>query len=165
MANYFQKWKAISNFLFDKIGTRSFLHYNSKPSRILHKKISLFPQFYQELVSFWESVSEKQPSCISEIVGRSVWNNTYILKQGSTLSYTRLYNRGIIIINDLIDSGGNLMDWSSAKLKFELADQDMMSWLSIVQAIPSSWKKQTINHRKRINNKTSSRCCNTKYED
>ena len=151
MANYFQNWKAISNFLFDKIGTRSFLHYNFKPSRILHKKLVY--------------VSEKQPSCISEIVGQCVWKNTYILKQGSTLSYTRLYNRGIIIINDLIDSGGNLMDWSSAKLKFELADQDMMSWLSIVQAIPSTLKKQIINHHKRINNKTPSRCCNTKYED
>ena len=31
-----------------------------------------------------------------------------------------------MIINDLIDTEGNLMDWVSAKLKFELADQDMM---------------------------------------
>ena len=46
-----------------------------------------------------------------------------------------------MIINDLIDTEGNLMDWVSAKLKFELADQDMTRWLSIVQAIPSTWKK------------------------
>ena len=43
-----------------------------------------------------------------------------------------------MIINDLIDAEGNLMDWISAKLKFELADQDMMRWLSIVQAVPST---------------------------
>ena len=49
-----------------------------------------------------------------------------------------------MIINDLIDNEGNLMDWISGKLKFELADQDMMRWLSIVQAIPSTWKKQIL---------------------
>ena len=46
------------------------------------------------------------------------------------------------------------MDWISAKLKFELANQDMMRWLSIVQAIPSTRKKQISNYGKRINEKT-----------
>ena len=133
MANDFHAWKAIPNFLFDKIGTRSVFHYNFQPSMNTSRKISLFPQFYQELVSFWESVSEKQSSCISEIVGQCILNNTYILKQGSTIFYTRLYKSGIMIINDLIDNEGNLMDLVSAKLKFELADQDMMRWLSTVQ--------------------------------
>ena len=59
-----------------------------------------------------------------------------------------------MIINDLIDTVANLMDWSSAKLKFELADQDMMRWLSTAQAIPSTWKKQIGNYGKRINEKT-----------
>ena len=85
--------KAIPNFLFDKIGIRPVFHYNFKPSKNASQKICLFPQFYQELVSFWESLSEKQPSCISEIAGQCIWNNTYILKQGSTLLYTRLYKK------------------------------------------------------------------------
>ena len=46
------------------------------------------------------------------------------------------------------------MDWSLAKLKFELADQDMMRWVSIVQLIPSTWKKWLSNYGKRINKKT-----------
>ena len=58
-----------------------------------------------------------------------------------------------MIINDLIDTEGNLMDWVSAKLKFELADEDMMRWLSIVQAIPSTWKKQISNYGRRFNEK------------
>ena len=153
MANDFHAWKAIPNLVFDKIGIRSVFHYNFKPSKNTAQKISLLPQFYQELVSFWESVSGKQPSCISEIVGQCIWNNTYIIKQGSTIFYTRLYKSGIMIINDLIDTEGNLMDWVSAKLKFELADQDMMRWLSIVQTIPSTWKKQIGNYGRRINEK------------
>ena len=136
-----------------KLVSGLFFNYNFKPSKNTSQKISLLPQFYQELVSFWESVSGKQPSCISEIVGQCIWNNTYIIKQGSTSFYTRLYKSDIMIINDLIDTEGNLMDWVSAKLKFELADQDMMRWSSIVQAIPSTWKKQISNYDRRINEK------------
>ena len=58
-ANEFHVWKAITNFLFDKIGIRSVFHYNFKPSKNTSQKIRLFPQFYQELVSFWESVKMK----------------------------------------------------------------------------------------------------------
>ena len=59
-----------------------------------------------------------------------------------------------MIINDAINTEGNLMDWSLAKLKFELADQDMMRWLSIVQLIAPTWKKRLSNYGKRINKKT-----------
>ena len=110
MANDFQTLKAIPNFPFDKISIRSAFHYNFKPSKNTSQKNSLLLQFCQELVSFWESVSEKQPSCISEIVGQCVWKKTDILKLGSTLFYTRFYKSSIIIINDLIDSERNLMD-------------------------------------------------------
>ena len=72
MANDFHAWKEIPNFVFAKIGIRSVFHYNFKPSKNISQKISLLPQFYQELVSLWESVSEKQPSCISEIVGQFI---------------------------------------------------------------------------------------------
>ena len=55
-------------------------HYNFNSLKSTSQRISLFPQFHQELVSFWESFGEKQPSCISEIVGQCIWNNTYIPK-------------------------------------------------------------------------------------
>ena len=72
MANDFQAWKAIPNFLLDKIAVWSVFHYNLKPLKNTSQKIILFPLYYQEHVSFWESVGEKQPSCISEIVGQGI---------------------------------------------------------------------------------------------
>ena len=90
--------KQFQIFFLRKLGIRSVFHYNFKPLKNTSQNISALPQFYQELVSFWESVSEKQLSCISKVVGQCIWNNTYILKQGSTLFYTRLYKSGIMII-------------------------------------------------------------------
>ena len=95
IANDFNTWKAIPNSLFVKIGIRTVFHHNFKPLQNTSQKISLFPLFYQELVSFWETVSENKPSCISENVGKCVWNNTYILRQDRTRQHTvlqRFYN-------------------------------------------------------------------------
>ena len=118
IANDFHARKAIPNFLFDKIGIRSVFHYNFKRSKNTSPKISLFPQFYQELVFILGSVSES--SRISEIVGQCIWNNNYMLKQDSAFFYARLYKSSIMIIYDLIDIEGNLTDWSSEKIKSEL---------------------------------------------
>ena len=114
--------KQFQIFFFNEIGIRSVFHYSFKPSKNTSQKISLFPQFYQELVSFWVSVSEKQPSSISEIVRQFIWSllvksnlraslklldNAFgILKQGSLQSSIHAYISGIMIINDLIDTEG-----------------------------------------------------------
>ena len=42
MANDCHAWKAIPNFLFDKIGIRSVFHYNFRPSKNTSQKISYF---------------------------------------------------------------------------------------------------------------------------
>ena len=42
MANDFHAWKAIPNFLFDKIGIRFVFHYNFKPSKNTSQKLVYF---------------------------------------------------------------------------------------------------------------------------
>ena len=49
MANDFHAWKAIPNFLFDKIGIRSVFHIILNLRRILHKKLVYFHNFIKNL--------------------------------------------------------------------------------------------------------------------
>ena len=39
-------------------------------------------------------------------------------------------------------SSGQFMKWASAKLKFDLEEQDAMLWLSVLESIPSQWKRK-----------------------
>ena len=103
------------------------------------QKIQSYPLFYQQLIGFWEKVSRKEPLNALEIINQVIWNNSFLLKQGNSLFYPSLYNKGILKVNDLLDDFGHFMKWASAKLKFDLKEQDAMLWLSVFESIPSQW--------------------------
>ena len=42
------------------------------------------------------------------------------------------------------------MKWASAKLKFDLKEQDAMLWLSVLESIPSQWKRKVKSHDMKI---------------
>ena len=42
------------------------------------------------------------------------------------------------------------MKWASAKLKFDLKEQDAMLWLSVLESLPSQWKKKVKSHNMKI---------------
>ena len=47
------------------------------------------------------------------------------------------------------------MKWTSAKLKFDLKEQDAMLWLSVHESIPSQWKKMVKSHDMKIADEVS----------
>ena len=47
------------------------------------------------------------------------------------------------------------MKWASAKLKFDLKEQDAMLWLSVLESIPSQWKKKVKSHDMKIADEVS----------
>ena len=72
------------------------------------------------------------------------------MKQGNSLFYPSLYNKGILKVNVLLDDSGHLMKWASAKLKFDLKERDAMLWLSVLESIPSQWKRKVKSHNMKI---------------
>ena len=116
----------------------------------MHAKNSILSSFYQQLIGFWEKVSRKEPLNALEIVNQVIWNNIFLLKQGNSLFYPSLYTKGILKVNNLLDDFGHFMKWASAKLKFDLKEQDAMLWLSVLESIPSQWKKKVKSHDMKI---------------
>ena len=124
--NNFHAWKSISNVHFLDLGVNAVFHDNFKPSTYCIQKIQSYPLFYQQLIGFWEKVSRKEPLNALEIVNHVIWNNSFLLKQGNSLFYPSLYNKGILKVSDLLDDFGHFMKWALAKLKFDLKEQDAM---------------------------------------
>ena len=109
-----------------------------------------YPLCYQQLIGFWEKVNRKEPLNGLEIVNQIIWNNSFLLKQGNLLFYPSLYNKGILKVNDLLDDYGYFMKWASTKLKYDLKEQDAMLWLSVLESIPSEWKREVKSHDMKI---------------
>ena len=143
--NSFHAWKAIPYSLLSDIGVTSIFHFNFKPSLFCAQKMTHLPQFYQQMIALWEKTSDKEPEQVFEILNQSVWNNKYILKQDESLFYPFLCKKGISQVKDLmnVDTTTSIfLNWNLAKHKFNLKPNDFMSWLSILEAIPATWKKK-----------------------
>ena len=107
--------------------------------------MSHLPQFYQQMIELWEKISDKEPDQVFEILSQSILNNKYILKQDESLFYPYLCKKGISQIKDLINVNTTeslFLNWNSARHKFNLKPNDFMSWTSILEAIPATWKKK-----------------------
>ena len=87
-----------------------------------------------------------------EIVNQVIWDNSFLLKQSNSLFYPSLYNKGTLKVNDLPDDFGHFMKRASTKLKFDLKEQDAMLWLSVLESIPSQWKRKVKSHDMKIVN-------------
>ena len=97
----FHAWKSIPIALFLDLGVNAVFHDNFKPSTYCMQKIQ------SNKIGFWEKVSRKEPLNALEIVNQVIWNNSFLLKQGNSLFYPILYNKGILKVNDLLDDFGH----------------------------------------------------------
>ena len=91
-----------------------------------------------------------EPLNALEIVNQVIWNNSFLLKQGNSFFLPSLYNKGILKVNDLPDDFGHFMKWTSAKLKFDVKEQDAMLWLSVLESTPPQWKEKVKSHDMKI---------------
>ena len=97
------------------------------------------------MIALWEKTSDKEPDQVFQILNQSIWNNKYILKQDESLFYPYLCKKRISQSKDLINvntTASLFLNWNSAKHKFNLKPNDFMSWTSILEAIPATWKKK-----------------------
>ena len=115
---------------------------NFKPSRYCAKWFSCFPKFYQQLILFWENVCIEQPKDFQDIINQSIWNNKFILRGGDSIFYPSLHGKGLLFIRDLLDETGSFVNWSLIKEKFSLRNEDYMNWMSVIQSIPTAWRKE-----------------------
>ena len=76
------------------------------------------------------------------IINQSIWNNKFILREGDSIFYPSLHGKGLLFIRDLLDETGSFLNWSLVKEKFSLRNEDYMNWMSVIQSIPTAWRKE-----------------------
>ena len=115
---------------------------NFKTCRYCARRFSCLPKFYQELILFWENVCIEQPKDFQDIINQSIWNNKFILIEGDLMFHPSLHGKGLFFIRDLLDETGSFLNWSLIKEKFSLRIEGYTNWMSVIQSIPTAWRKE-----------------------
>ena len=106
------------------------------------KKLPIaLPDFYKECISTWSSLSEDNPSSLSEIVNQVTWNNRFICIDSRSVYSEKLLDAGLIKIGNLYDENGEFKldkePWRSS-----LSPVDHFLIFRLLNAFPQEWRKE-----------------------
>ena len=117
-------WCSIAITFFDKYGGLDFLKHCNYDGNSLY----LLPTFYKNMMIF---LKEMYPNPDSYKI---IWNNKEILIEGKSIFWKTWQNRGIIFIQDLLDSNNKILSLSDLHQKFGISN-DIMKYNSLISAI------------------------------
>ena len=117
------------------------------------KKLCIkLPKYYEECFrSFAEfSVANtltEQASC-QEIHSTVIWNNKFICIQGKSVFCEKLFEKGIITLEDLTSEGNGVITGFQIMASASFTPKEKFQLMAIIDAIPTEWR----HHLKTCNN-------------
>lgn len=130
-------WKLFLGFYLKKVGGKFLFQCNFDFAKL---PIAL-PDFYTECVSIWSSLSEDNPSSLSDIVNQVLWNNRFICIDSRSVYSKKLFDAGLIKIGNLYDENGEFKldkePWRSS-----LSPVDHFLFFRLLNAFPQEWRKE-----------------------
>ena len=95
------------------------LQYGSK--YIDSNNINIDNEFWKDIILSLNVFLDKvKPSSWNELLSTPLWYNQYIKVGGNVIFYRSWKNKGILLINDLLDLNGDLLSYAEFQTKFDL---------------------------------------------
>ena len=101
------------------------------------------PLFYRQVLCAWFDLKE-EPKNALDIARETVWLNKYIKISGDCLFYKQLYEKGLLLVADLLSETGKFLTHDEFQAKFDVTITHMFV-MSLVDAIPVQWRRQLKN--------------------
>ena len=133
--NFEDSWKTIPNYLLDKFGGLNFLLRCNYDKKFL-ARINL-PQFYAEILQYFLELKTSYNDFFShqEFV---LFNNKDILLDGCSFFYKTWFDKGVYLIQDLLDTDGKVMSYAKFKEKY-LLSCNVLNYFQVISAIPKKF--------------------------
>ena len=118
---------------FINMKLQDYLKCNINPNN-LSKKL---PDFYKEVLQAWFSL-KSEPTKLPSIQREVLWNNRFIMIANKSVFNKKLYQNGMIFINDLLENG-NLLSYNQLIQKYG-NHITFFNYISLLDAIPQKWR-------------------------
>ena len=119
---------------FINMGLEDFLKCNIDPDNLPNN----LPAFYQEVLSSWFSL-KLEPLTQHEIQREVIWNNRYIKIGNQSIFIKKLYENGLVYINDLLENN-TLLSYERVIAKYGNYIT-MYNYMCLKDAIPLKWRQ------------------------
>jgi hypothetical protein len=128
-------WMVYPNYLLDTIlGKDSF-----KCNININKLKKRMPPFYSQLFETWGKTSLDPEDDPFKIRREVLWLNKNVQIGRKEVYYKQWYEKGIIILHDILDDRGNIKSIPELSIEYDI-EIKTMEYNSLISAIPQSWK-------------------------
>lgn len=97
--------------------------------------------FLKEAIQCWLCFQFHPPESRDEILQQIIWFNSNILVEGKPIFWNKVFDHGILFINDIVDEDGKLMKYSQF---IEMYDTicSPHPYNQLISAIGRDWKQK-----------------------
>lgn len=73
--------------------------------------------------------------------------NKYIVIEKQSIIFLTISNNGLNYGGQFFDNNGEIKDWETIKLEFDLENDSYFSWMQLIDSIPVFWKRNIMNDK------------------
>jgi exonuclease III len=106
------------------------------------------PTFYRQCLYAYSLIKNHLPTEPRDIQNEPIWFNANITKGKEPLFLSECYQKGIMVIGDLLDKSNKINMPDELNREFDLKNINFLDHYSIRKAIPTQWKKILENNPK-----------------
>ena len=107
--------------------------------------------FWKEVILSWAETME-EPKSPEDFLREPLWNSIYIKIDKSIFNFKKWIEKGIKVVNDLIDETGWIYTIPDFITRYKLQDSDGFRVLSLMSAIPGEWKLKLRDYGRKLTN-------------
>ena len=96
-------------------------------------------QFYMQILDAWYALRKITCTTADHIRSQCIWYNVNILVNQEPIFIKNLYNKELLLINDILNDEGRFLSLIDLNEKFK-CNVNVMTYNSIKDAIPMSWR-------------------------
>lgn len=128
-------WKTIPNYYLNRHGGLTFLLNCNYDTKCMD---SSFPLFYKELLEYFQELVNMYD--LDQRRKFVLWNNKEIKIEGKTLFWKTWFEKGIYLVQDLLNEDGKFLSLQEFQDKFDL-EINFLQYFQMIAAIPSELKR------------------------
>ena len=130
------KWKAIPNYYFRKLGSLLFLLKCNYDIKLLRTGL---PLFYRELLQYFRDL--KNATNIFPNGEFILWNNKSITIDNASLFWKSWFERGVVTLKDVLNPEGNFLSYEEFRKKINITT-NYLHYFQLISAISSDLKRR-----------------------
>jgi hypothetical protein len=98
------------------------------------------PMFYRQLFDAWEKTKKPPLEDPFKLRREILWYNQNIKVKGKEICYRKWYEKGIVMLHDIVNENGDFIDSQILSRKYGV-EINVMAHNSLKSAIPQLWKR------------------------